>query len=278
MSTWCYSDDLPAERRMGAVFVEPVFAAAGVVFLLMVPPTLAAMLLDDRLHGGLDIWLKPLKFEVALAIFAFTRAAFARWLPEGVAGRRWFRVYVASVVAAMGAEMAWIAGAAALGTSSHFNPTPLGMAFYAAAGVLAVWFTGSAAVYGWLILGNRRPGFDPALRIGLALGLVLSFLLTVAFAGTMSNSGSHLVGPVTGDAGGLAVMGWSRIAGDLRVAHFFGTHAMHAVPLAGFLAGRLLAPRPALLLTWLSAGLWAAFCAATFAQALSGRPFLPMLG
>ena len=73
-------------------------------------------------------------------------------------------------------------------------------------------------------------------------------------------------------------MGWSRTAGDLRVAHFFGTHAMHAVPLAGFLAGRLLAPRPALMATWLAAALWAAFCVATFAQALAGRPFLAMLG
>jgi len=262
----------------GAIFVEPVFAAAGVMFLLMLPPTAVAALMDDRLHLGLDIWLKPLKFQVALAIFCFTMAAYARWLPAGMTARRWYRVYIASVVAAMAAEIVWISGAAALGTVSHFNTTPVGMAFYAAAGVLAVWFTGSAAVYGWLILGNRRPGFDPALRIGLALGLVLSFLLTVAFAGTMSNSGSHLVGPATGDAGGLAVMGWSRIAGDLRVAHFFGTHAMHAVPLAGFLAGRLLAPRPALAATWFAAGLWAAFCAATFAQALAGRPFLPMLG
>ncbi|HET9067178.1 MAG TPA: hypothetical protein VFN28_00945 [Amaricoccus sp.] len=274
MSTWCYSDDLPAERRMGDIFVEPVFAAAGVVFLLMLPPTLVAMLLDDRLHGGLDIWLKPLKFEVALAIFAFTMAAYARWLPEGVAARRWYRVYVASVVAAMGAEMAWIAGAAALGTSSHFNPTPVGMAFYAAAGVLAVWFTGATAVWGVLILRNRRPGFDPALRSGLALGLVLTFVLTVAFAGTMSNSGSHLVGLAGSDAGGLAVMGWSRVEGDLRVAHFLGTHAMHAVPLAGFLAGRLLPARPAQAATWGAALLWVAFSAAVFAQALAGRPFL----
>ena len=152
-----------------------------------------------------------------------------------------------SVVAAMGAEIVWISGAAALGTSSHFNPTPIGMALYAAAGVLAVWFTSSTLVYGLLIARNRRPGFDPALRTGLALGLISTFVLSVAFAGYMSNAGSHLVGAATNDVGGLAVMGWSRAAGDLRVAHFFGTHAMHAVPLAGFVAGRMLARRPAVL-------------------------------
>ena len=57
-----------------------------------------AMLADDRLHLGLDIWLKPLKFQVALAIFAFTMAVYARWLPAGTVGRRWHRLYVASVV------------------------------------------------------------------------------------------------------------------------------------------------------------------------------------
>lgn len=278
MSTWGYEEDyvpaLPGERQPGALFVEPVFTAAGLVFLMMILPTLMAMLADDRLHHGIDIWLKPLKFQIALAIFALTMAAYARWLPAGMIGRRWYRWYVGSVVFAMGAEIAWISGAAALGTSSHFNPTPVGMAFYAAAGVLAVWFTGSTAVYAWLIARNGRPGLDPALRTGLVLGLALTFVLSAAFAGFMSNSGGHLVGAATSDAGGLAVMGWSRVVGDLRVAHFFGTHAMHAVPLAGFIAGRMLPGRPARAATWAAALVWVAFSAAVFAQALAGRPFL----
>lgn len=265
---------VPLGERMRLLFVEPVLAAAGLVFLLMIPPTALAMLADDRLHHGIDIWLKPLKFQVALAIFSLTLAAYARWLPEGTMARRWYRRYVASVVVAMGAEIVWITGAAALGTSSHFNPTPVGMAFYAAAGVLAVWFTAATAVYGWLIARDRRPGLDPALRTGLALGLVLTFLLSVTFAGTMSNSGSHLVGSVASDAGGLAVMGWSRVAGDLRVAHFFGTHAMHAVPLAGFVAGRMLPAGAALAATWGAALLWTGLSAALFVQALAGTPFL----
>ena len=92
MSTWGYEEDYApaprAERRMGTLFVDPAFTAAGLVFLLMIPPTLVAMLADDRLHLGLDIWLKPLKFQIALAIFALTMAAYARWLPAGTTGRR----------------------------------------------------------------------------------------------------------------------------------------------------------------------------------------------
>ncbi len=59
---------------------------------------------------------------------------YARWLPAGTLGRRWYRVYAAAVVAAMGIEMAWITGAAALGTASHFNTSPVGMAFFAMMG------------------------------------------------------------------------------------------------------------------------------------------------
>jgi hypothetical protein len=274
MSTMDLAGGLPAERRWGQLLAEPVFAAAGVVFLLMIPPTVAAMLADDRLHLGLDIWVKPLKFQLAVAIFCFTMAVYARWLPQGVTGRRWYRVYAASVVAAMGAEIVWITGAAALGTASHFNTTPVGMALYAVMGLLAVYFTASTAVYGVLVARNRRPGLDPALRAGLALGLVLTFVLSVFFAGQMASNGSHFVGAAASDAGGLWPMGWSREVGDLRVAHFFGTHAMHAVPLAGFLAGRALPRRPAVLATWGVAALWVAFCAATYLQALAGRPFI----
>ena len=84
----------------------------------------------------------------------------------------------------------------------------------------------------------------------------------------------HTVGADDGGAG-IPFVNWSGAYGDLRVAHFFGTHAMHAVPLAGFVAGLVLARRPAVWATWGFAALWAAFCVAVFAQALAGDPFLP---
>ncbi len=70
----------------------------------------------------------------------------------------------------------------------------------------------------------------------------------------------------------LALTGWSREVGDLRAAHFFATHALHGLPLAG--VGALALPRgwqrPAV---W-TAGGYGALALALFAQALAGRPFL----
>ena len=217
MSALAYGGRPPARRRSGRGCASSSRSSRrpGVVFLLMIPPTLAAMLADDRLHLGLDIWLKPMKFQVALAIFAFTLAVYARWLPAGTLGRRWYRVYVGERGRGDGGgDRLDLGRGGARHRPRTSTTTPVGMAFYAAAGVLAVWFTGATLVYGVLIARNRRPGFDPALRTGLALGLVLTFVLSVAFAGVHEQLGQPLRrrGRRATRAGSWP-MGWSRDGG-----------------------------------------------------------------
>ena len=111
--------------------------------------------------------------------------------------------------------------------------------------MLAIWFTASTALYGVLIWRSPDGPQSPAVRLGVAAGLVLTFVLTVVFAATMARNGGHFVPAGASDAGGLWAMGWSRTVGDLRVAHFFGTHAMQAIPAAALLAAALLPRRPA---------------------------------
>jgi hypothetical protein len=72
-------------------------------------------------------------------------------------------------------------------------------------------------------------------------------------------------------------MGWARDGGDLRVAHFFATHAMHFIPAAGYLASKTLAPTQARLAVYGASTAFTALIAFTFFQALAGRPFLPFL-
>ena len=99
----------------------------------------------------------------------------------------------------------------------------------------------------------------------LGLGLILTFVLTLIAAGTMSSMPGHLVGtPVTGAR--LPIVGWSREVGDLRPAHFFATHALHVVPLAGFAGSRAV--------VWLAAAAFAAGTMGIFALGLMGRPLI----
>lgn len=223
---------------------EPRFAGTALVLLVLTLPLLVAQGLDDRLLLGVNVWTKPIKFAAALTVYLGTLAWFAGWLPAGTTGRSWYRPFSMLVVACIGAEMVWLVGAAAFGTASHFNNrVPFLTGIYRLMGVLAVILTSASLVYGLLIWRNASSGLDPAFQMSVAIGLVMTFVATVVVAGYMASGTSHFAGGNGTDAGGLAVLGWSRIGGDLRVPHFFATHAMHFIPLFGFLAAWALPER-----------------------------------
>lgn len=257
---------------------EPLFAALGLILLLAMVPTGIAGLLDPRTVGGVNVWVKPLKFEAALGVYLLTLAFFAAWLPQGTLQRRWYVIYAWVVVAAVVLEMIWIGGAAAFGIASHFNASsPFMAAVYPVMGAMAVTLTTATLVYGFQIARSEAP-ISPALRASVVSGLVLTFVLTVVVAGYMSAGSSHLVGAAPGaDVGAMPFFGWAREAGDLRVAHFFATHAMHVLPLAGLASasvfgGRAQAP------VHVASLLYAGFVGFLLLQAVRGEPFLPMIG
>ncbi|MEQ9259173.1 MAG: hypothetical protein RIG84_08735 [Roseovarius sp.] len=268
----------PAHPRRHASWLsaEPRLAATGIVLALSLAATLPALMLDTRLFQGENVWIKPVKFQVALAVYLFTLTFFARFLPEGMTARRTYRAFSWLVVFAIVAEMVWIGGAAMLQTASHFNTSsPLMEALYGLMGVFAVTLTAMSLVYAIAIWRNPASGLAPATRLSIALGLGLTFVLTVIAAGTLSMQGGHFIGtPQTGAA--LPLMGWSGEVGDLRVAHFFATHALHFLPLAGLAATWALPQRAALRATWAASLAFTAFVAFTYAQALMGLPLIPL--
>jgi hypothetical protein len=107
------------------------------------------------------------------------------------------------------------------------------------------------------------------------LGLVLTFVLGAGASAVLSALDGHWIGGVRSDEGGVLLVGWSRTGGDLRVAHFVGMHALHALPVLGYLAARWLPSRAAIAAVVLGAP---GYCAATvfvFRQALAGLPLIP---
>ena len=203
--------------------------------------TLAGLIFDARLLDGAALWAKPFKFSISILIYAVTLSWLLGQLPRW---RRlaWWSGTVTAVFLAV--EMVIIGGAAASGNTSHFNvSTPLAAGLWSvmAISIVIVWL---AALLVALLL-FRTPLGDPArtlaIRAGLVvalIGMALAFLMTGPTADQLKSFqgivGAHTVGLPDGGPG-LPLLGWSTEAGDLRVPHFVGMHALQLIPLAALL-------------------------------------------
>jgi hypothetical protein len=257
----------------GILTRDPLFAATGLLMLALMAPTVFAFLVEARVLDGDNLWLKPLKFQLSLALYLITLAFFARFIPATILEARRMRIYAVVVVGAIVLEMAWLMLAAGQGVPSHFNETtPFWTNAYRLMGVLAVTLASASLVYGWMIHRNEATGLSPAIKASIVHGLVLTFVLTVMAAGFMAVSGGRHVGVEVAAPAKLAVMGWARAGGDLRVAHFFATHAMQFIPAFGVVSAALFG-RDNIVPIRIFSVLFSVFTVAVLAQALAGRPF-----
>jgi hypothetical protein len=265
----------PLPRRLTLPRLEPILGTTGLALLASLALTLPALWLDPRLFQDESVWLKPVKFQIALVIWFLTLAWFATFLPQRVLARPalrfWFRL------AALGtlAEMLWIGGAAMFSTASHYNPDGVMAAIYPLMGLVAVQLTSVSLVIGLALARDPAPALPRPVHLSVWLGLVLTFALTLPAAFILAGNPGHFVGePLTGAA--VPLMGWSREVGDLRVGHFLATHALHALPLAGLVAARVWPAGTGARAVWGAGALYGALTLAAIVQALAGRPLIPL--
>lgn len=273
--------DLTLHSRRGGVFAElvrrePTLAWVGAVFTALTLPVLGLSLVDPRTLNDVNVWIKPAKFFFATGTYMLTLAWFYGYARPGYARTvgGWWVVWAAVIGNIV--ELAYITVQAGRGEASHFNfSSSTTVMLYNVMGLFAVILTSSTVVLAQEV--SRAGGtLKPAYRASVVLGLRLAFLMTLVFAVTLSMNEGHWVGGVRTDAGGVPLLGWSSTGGDLRVPHFFGLHAMQAIPLAGALLSRVLSGRVAVAAVWLAAAGWTAFAVHTYVQALNARPFLPL--
>lgn len=249
--------------------------AAALALALLLVPTAAASLVDTRQFQGVSVWIKPLKFELSLAVHVATLGLFYAYLPSRIRGG-WSGALATRILILIPLiELAYIALHASRAEASHYNlSTPLNAALYGAMGVGAVLLVLTPIAMGIAIIIAGNGPRSPVLKFSIGLGLLLGGLMGLITGMALGANGAHWVGNSHSDASGLPLFGWSRSVGDLRVAHFLGLHIIQALPMLGWLAR---AQRPSLGKPLVAiAGLaMVGVSAATLVQALRGGPLLP---
>ena len=250
------------------------FGAAG-----LLAASLVLLAVDGRQILGAPAWMKPAKFATSIALMAPVLA----WIIAQMPGRR-ARAGGTLMAGVAALELVIITVQAARGVPSHFNnATALDAGLFVT--------MGAAITLLWIVellitLQAFRQRFDNpartwAIRLGLAgavAGGAVGFLMPIPTAAQRAQIaagerpalvGGHSVGAPDGGPG-LPVTRWSTRAGDLRVPHFLGLHALQLLPLAAWLLERRRRrggrPVIALGVAWLGLTLVA------LVQALRGQP------
>jgi hypothetical protein len=247
----------------------------------------AAMAVDDTTILGAPTWLKPVKFAVSSAIYAFTLAWIFTFLPE----RKRLTTIVGWITAAvLVLEVGIIDIQAARGTTSHYNVgTPLDAALFSTMGTAIVVLFGSAIALTVALFRHRfaNDAFGWALRLGMllaVLGQATGGIMTTPSraqieaqrATGVKVAGAHTVGAPDGGPG-LPLTGWSREHGDLRVPHFVGMHAVQLLPLTAWLLGLLVPTAWQRRAAFAAAAGYYALFVILLVEALGGHPVVPMM-
>jgi hypothetical protein len=247
------------------------FYAALFNFALMAFCVIAGVF-DDRTFNGISVWSKPIKFGLSVGVYFITLIWFATFLSKETLTSAAGKCLVAIPLIAGIVETIYIAVMAGLGLASHYNySSNFTSIMYALMG-LGAW--SMVLVLPWMgYLIAKQNALTNPLIFAIVAGLCVTLILGGGFGSHLATSSSHWVNATPTDADGLWLFNWARDGGDLRVAHFFGMHAMHAFPLVALLLPKTWAEKLKLRVLVIFITGYVALSAGTFWQSINGQPF-----
>lgn len=207
------------------------------IFLVL---TTTLALFDQRSLADEALWIKPIKFEIALIIHFITLAMLAAFLSPIKRESKMWKGMTYAVVAAGLFEALYIFLQAARGRESHYNnSTAIESVMYGLMGLGAVTLVVGSFYLGYLLYREYQPRHNNILLLSAALGLTIGSVLTLVIAGYLSSpEGKYLVDTSMQDTLRLPIFSWYLNGQDLRIPHFFATHMMQLIPLYGLWLSR----------------------------------------
>jgi len=250
---------------------NPVLTISSGIFILLSLVIGFLSLFETSEVLGINLWIKPLKFSISIAIFLLTSIYLMVPLSYGSSK---LNLLSWVLVITMFVEIGAIIFQAARGQTSHFNITdPIGSILFPLMGVAIVVAYSVYCVFLYDYAQNPPASFSLDLKWAVIIGITI-FLFGAVSGFMMAGSLQHTVGVEDGGPG-LPFLNWSTIAGDLRVSHFFSIHAIQVLPLTALLLSFLNLNEKARLISVVSIGsIWALLTLFTWIQAIAGKPFL----
>ncbi len=242
--------------------ISPALYYCGLAHLALFVLMIIIAQFDHRQLMGINLWTKPVKFAISIAIYCLTWPLLLQYFPFERLKQR----FVNYTVFAMAFEMLAIASQAARGQLSHYNTSGIYNALvFSTMGIVIVSQTLFAMYIGIRFFKVKAVQITPALLWAIRLGIIMAGFFALE-GGIMASRLAHTVGAADGGPG-IPFFNWSRIAGDLRIAHFMGLHALQIVPLFVVLTGVKNA-RPVIVF----ASVYFIMVSLLFVEAMLGRP------
>ncbi|MDP9869326.1 MULTISPECIES: hypothetical protein [Streptosporangium] len=214
------------------------------------------LVVDGRTLLDESVWVKPLKFGFAFALYAATLA----WLLTKLSKGRRLGWWVGTVFAlAAITEVGAITIQAARGTFSHFNAdqtdaVTLALVPILTYGVMTILI--AQLIIAIVVLTQRTggPDLNRAIRAGLGLAtfgmlVPIYWLAAEIHPRTVTDANGDQVPMYQGhgigdpDGHGMPLTGWSVTGGDFRVPHFFALHGIQVLLLLTAVLAALAAKR-----------------------------------
>lgn len=238
--------------------------------------TFAANAFDARALDGMNVWHKPIRFGISFAIHFATLMLLSQLIELKYRVKYRFSFFAYAAVISLWMEYFYIIIQAGRGRRSHFNfETDLENIMYMLMGVGALFMVLVTFVLGiliWKYGKNKNSG----LRLGAIIGLIVGSVLTLIFASYMSINVPYIEHRLGGTPSLVPYLGWSRVSGDYKPAHFVATHMMQLLPFIGWLADKYspnFSPRKIVIISTI---LLSGLCGLLFWMALKGIPVYPL--
>ena len=242
-----------------------------IVHLVLAIVSITSSFMDDRTLMGVNVWMKPLKFSISVAIYILTVGFLMTLYPFSKKKKNLINNIVCWTLLI---ELGLIIYQASGGVQSHYNiSNPFDGLIFTAMGILIAINVIIMAlfIFETIRLKLKTPKL---LQWAILLGWVIVFFGSWV-GGQMISEMSHNIGVEDGGPG-LPLVNWSTIAGDLRVAHFFGLHGLQIIQIFALLISNKskTTTKNQIIIVTVFGLAYALFVGYTFYQAKQGLPFV----